>query len=76
VSQELVAYAEAHAQRRGPTCQACAISTGLLDEMRAARKADPIRYTFPMLAGYLRDRHGLKVSPGTLARHWRDHERA
>lgn len=71
----LAAYAEEHRVKHGPACSTCALPPAMLEEIRACRTADPLRFTFTVIAGYLKQQ-GYSVSSQSLSKHWRDHEPA
>lgn len=69
VAADLAAFADANV-RRGPQCFGCRLPEDLRGELRTARRSDPTRYTFPILAGYAKSK-GHPISHTCLRDHFR-----
>ena len=73
---ELAAFADARKIKPGPTCLGCRLPQELRAAIREARQADPMRYTYPILAAYAKAK-GHPITPTCLRDHFRrGHEEA
>lgn len=73
---DLAAFAEANRTKPGPACLGCRLPADLRATLRDARRDDPARYTYPILAAYAKAK-GHPITPTCLRDHFRrGHEEA
>lgn len=61
---------EDYAPRNVSTCSVCGLGVDLRKELESARMTDPKRFTYPIIARWLRETHQQDVSDSSLRRHF------